>query len=383
MKREIGSITFWEEFPQVPLIQATSALLGVTPLVIATGLASKKAFSDRPNLVMSRPHGAVPPIIRSPSREQIHDIVEERSATKDVHVVHGFGTSVPLQQAHQQLAGTEATIFVSSEAGRTFPPHLSALRRARHLAQSLRYSRRIAGFLAIGKGAEDYFAPLKMLTTTLPYGYFIEPNGKGPDVNSTGWHHRLVFAGQLTKRKGLDILLRAMANLKSQNVTLQVAGDGPERRRLEGLSELLGLSSKVTWLGKVRNENVKDLLAASTIAVLPSRFDGWGVIVNEALVAGIPVVVSDAVGARSVVISDDVGLTFRSGSAQSLASALDALLVRENESVVSRRERSEWAKQRLTASAGASYLVDILQADVSELQYQERFIPPWQRPPLG
>ena len=107
----------------------------------------------------------------------------------------------------------------------------------------------------------------------------------------------LLFVGQLIRRKGIDLLLEAIADLPSKtNLHLIVVGDGPELPALKALVHRQALDTHVHFLPNTYNSELPPLWAAADAFVLPSRFDAWPVVVVEALTAGLPVIGSDACG---------------------------------------------------------------------------------------
>lgn len=110
----------------------------------------------------------------------------------------------------------------------------------------------------------------------------------------------IVYVGGLESRKGIDVLLRALASLP--RLQLLVAGDGPERNALARLAVELGVGERVRWLG--HRSDVPDVLASSDVFVLPSRQDSLANALLEAMTAGLPVIategsgVGEALGAR-------------------------------------------------------------------------------------
>ena len=112
--------------------------------------------------------------------------------------------------------------------------------------------------------------------------------------------------GSLTHRKGMDILIRAMRALDQQtygHVRLRIVGDGIERAALE---QLAGTDPRIEWAGFVGTDALPDYFMAADAFVLASRYDGWGVVINEAIAAGLPVISSNTVGAARAWIEDGV-----------------------------------------------------------------------------
>jgi glycosyltransferase involved in cell wall biosynthesis len=110
-------------------------------------------------------------------------------------------------------------------------------------------------------------------------------------------HPVVACIGRLVGLKGVDLLLRAAAVLRSEGLTfeLMIVGDGPERRRLEEQAAALQLQD-VVWLGEVEASMMPQIYAASDLVVLPTLEDVWGLVVNEALWAGCSVLASKYAG---------------------------------------------------------------------------------------
>jgi glycosyltransferase involved in cell wall biosynthesis len=133
----------------------------------------------------------------------------------------------------------------------------------------------------------------------------------------------VLYSGQLIKRKGVDLLIQAFAQISDQvpELRLQLLGTGPALNVLMGMIPF-GLRDRIHFLGFQQPAALPEIFAAADMFVLPSRHDGWGVVVNEALGAGLPIIVSDRVGARDLVENGRNGFITIAGDIDSLASAL-------------------------------------------------------------
>ncbi len=131
-----------------------------------------------------------------------------------------------------------------------------------------------------------------------------------------------IFVGRLIGDKGVDVLLRALAKLP-QDIRLLVAGTGPEAAALQSLSHALGVSDRAYFLG-VRND-VSRLLSGSDALVLPSRREGFGLVIIEAHAAGLPVIVTDFKTSSDVVRDGVDGLIVPRDDADALAAAMKKL----------------------------------------------------------
>lgn len=123
----------------------------------------------------------------------------------------------------------------------------------------------------------------------------------------------------LVARKGVDLLLRAQAALDGERGVLAVAGDGPERARLEALARELGLAAHVRFLG--RREDRADLLGACDVFALASRAEGLGVAALEAMACGRPVLATRVGGLAEAVVHEGTGLLVAPDDAEALADA--------------------------------------------------------------
>lgn len=111
--------------------------------------------------------------------------------------------------------------------------------------------------------------------------------------------------GALIPRKGHDIVIDAVAGLP--DVTLIIAGDGPEGARLAARAAQHGITDRVRLIGSVPHDDLPALVGAADVMALASSSEGLANAWVEAIACGTPVVISDAGGAREVVIGPDAG----------------------------------------------------------------------------
>jgi glycosyltransferase involved in cell wall biosynthesis len=129
-------------------------------------------------------------------------------------------------------------------------------------------------------------------------------------------------AARLDPQKGLDVLLQAAARVPEARFAL--AGEGPERSRLESQAAALGLGDRMLFLG--HRTDIPELLAASDVFVLPSLYECSPLAVLEAMAAGKPVVTSAIGGTDELVVDGASGLLLRPGDADALAFTLRRVL---------------------------------------------------------
>jgi len=126
---------------------------------------------------------------------------------------------------------------------------------------------------------------------------------------------RLLFVGKPSRTKGFDLLLGVFENLRRSGLdcSLRVAGQG----RWEGATP-----EGIEW-GRVPHEGLAEIYSGADLLVLPSRFDGFGLVVSEALACGTPVLVSDRVGAADLVREGVNGWIVAADSEEALRARLD------------------------------------------------------------
>jgi glycosyltransferase involved in cell wall biosynthesis len=133
----------------------------------------------------------------------------------------------------------------------------------------------------------------------------------------------ILFCAKLQPWKRPLDLLQAFVQARIPNTTLVFAGEGPLRAQLEKGSVALGVAERVRFLGFVNQSQLPAIYTAADLMVLPSVYDAFGVVVNEAMLCGCPVAASDHVGAaRDLIVHGDTGFVFPCGNIEVLAQVL-------------------------------------------------------------
>jgi phosphatidylinositol alpha-mannosyltransferase len=144
----------------------------------------------------------------------------------------------------------------------------------------------------------------------------------------------IFFIGRHEPRKGLSVLLEAMALLPG-DVRLWVASDGPET---EELKRRFASDARIEWLGRIDDEEKYERLRRASLFCAPSlRGESFGVVLLEAMAAGTPVVASDIDGYRNVATDSETAVLVEPGNVQALASSMARVIAdsRLSESLVS------------------------------------------------
>lgn len=139
----------------------------------------------------------------------------------------------------------------------------------------------------------------------------------------------VLYVGQFTERKGMLPLLDAFRTVAASNpnAALLMVGNGPLKQELMRRRDAFGLNDRIVIIDFVQKPELPRYYAAADVFVLPSYYDTYGVVVNEAMACGLPIVTSDHVGAAHDLVQEGVnGMIVPAGDANALAGALERLL---------------------------------------------------------
>jgi glycosyltransferase involved in cell wall biosynthesis len=165
---------------------------------------------------------------------------------------------------------------------------------------------------------------------------------------------RIVLAvARLTPQKGIDIAVRALAALPD-DVVLVVLGEGPERARLEQLALTLGVDRRLFLQGRV--PDVTAWLERATVLVHPARWEGFGLSVLEAMLAGLPVVASNVSSLPELVVDAETGYLVKPDDPAALArSVVQALEMPSLGAAGRERARHEFSVERMAGRTAELY----------------------------
>lgn len=113
-----------------------------------------------------------------------------------------------------------------------------------------------------------------------------------------------IYVGRLVAVKNLELLIRVFNALP--DLSLTIVGFGPDDKFLRSIAK-----NNITFLGPIENNKLSPIYRQHDVFILPSRAEPWGLVVEEALNNGLPVIVSDRVGCAEEIINENNGLIFR------------------------------------------------------------------------
>jgi glycosyltransferase involved in cell wall biosynthesis len=178
----------------------------------------------------------------------------------------------------------------------------------------------------------------------------VEPRPAAPEPDA---RVRAALVALLDPKKGVDVLLRALAALgpRRDELLVRIAGDGPDRGRLETLAAELGVSGSAEFLGLRDKPGVAALLRDSDFFVLPSLWENLPNVVIEAMASGLPVV-STRTGGIPELVDEGSGFLVAPGNAAELAGALTAMLDSHrlyDRQRIARRARERYGREAVSA----------------------------------
>ncbi|HEX2780264.1 MAG TPA: glycosyltransferase family 4 protein, partial [Gemmatimonadaceae bacterium] len=236
---------------------------------------------------------------------------------------------------------------------------------------------RVDAFITIGRRNADYYRSFGVPDAKLFFaGYGVDNShfalgaeqAAAARIRLRGEHgigmESVVFVSSakiIPRKRPLD-LLTAFATLGGggRDAHLVYLGDGAQRGEVEREARRLGVRDRVTVTGFVNQRSIPDWYAASDCLVLPSdTLETWGLVVNEAMAAGLPVIVSDAAGcAPDLVIASENGYTYPCGDVSALASRMIDILERGAPARRSMGERSRQIVAAFSPEHAAAVIAD-------------------------
>jgi glycosyltransferase involved in cell wall biosynthesis len=184
-----------------------------------------------------------------------------------------------------------------------------------------------AKVMAVSKALADKLIPytegkrIEVLPNMVDTGYFILP-----PVQRKINPFRFLTVARLTPKKGVDLLIRAFARVFSQeqNVFLDIGGDGEQRPELEALVKDLFIQDRVSFLGELSLEQVRESMWHANAFVLPSYVETFGVVLIEAMATGLAAIATSC-GGPDEFINSDTGRLVKPGDVEELSNALKSI----------------------------------------------------------
>lgn len=307
------------------------------------------------------------------SRADAERLVAE-APSESIHICDGIRSNGLVGHAQRALArrGLRQWMVMETvdDAG-----WRGVLKRMGYTRLFRQWRRHLTGVLATGATTSAWVIARGVpADQVFPFAYFLDDGiQETKSCKERPKSFRFLYVGQFIERKQLNLLIDALSKLHSIEFELAVVGSGPLEDGLRQKAET-SLAERVAWIGQMPIERVPEEMAKADCLVLPSRHDGWGAVVSEALMVGTPVICSDRCGSSVVVRASGYGEVFAAGNMDGLTAAVCKVLTRGRLTREERSSLADWA-HCLGAEAGAHYLLHILLHAEGRCP---RPVPPWE-----
>lgn len=224
----------------------------------------------------------------------------------------------------------------------------------RFFLQDYKYVKHIDGIFAIGESCEKYYHSISKRWRVFSFIYVTENFGVKP-VSLSG-DMKVLYVGSLSERKNVKILIKAMKGIR--DIKLSVVGDGDKMSELQNLAHESGINA--TFHGTMPMNVIPEEMCKNDVLVLPSLYDGWGAVVNEALMQGLYVISSDKCGAKDLLHDEKRGYVFKNNDTGDLNIILKDVSDKIDVIRSYRQYRNEWSKSNISGQAISKYMLDCL-----------------------
>lgn len=230
------------------------------------------------------------------------------------------------------------------------------LHKIRFYLKDRKYSKHIDYVFAIGANAVEYYHSVNESWKVFPFAYCTQETHNFSTDNFSNPH--FIYVGSLIKRKNPLLLMNVLQNL-TEKMSITMIGDGPERKQIESVTMKQKIDN-IRILGNIPNSKVPGILCNSDVLILPSIYDGWGAVVNEALMNGLFVICSSNCGAKDLLNNRKCGIIFKSEDLGGLTNAMQYCIDNIESIRRERTYRKEWAIRCIGGSAISKYMIDCI-----------------------
>ncbi|MCZ2085617.1 MAG: glycosyltransferase [Flavobacteriales bacterium] len=248
-------------------------------------------------------------IIHLENKNIAFDLLDKNK--KAFHLFSGIASYKILADVFRRI-DKKAIIGVIVEAGSSigWKRHL---RKFLYRIKYLLYNNKINFLFAMGDLGVNYYHSVGFSKNKIhKFQYFTEiPDNFIEEDSCIEKTPKLIFIGQLIDRKNIHGLVNALVNLREMNFNLQIIGDGPLKNTLQSLVVINEMSHKIKFHGNMENNHAMNLLSKSDYLILPSNFDGWGAVINEALSRGVKVITNENCGGCFMVKEMNWGTVYK------------------------------------------------------------------------
>ena len=264
-------------------------------------------------------------MIVSPTDEEVQNLFEESYDGRTVALFSGISAFRDVKPWFLISLDYPVERGIITEAPYTYRYPLW-MHKLRFIIQDYRFVKYIDYIFAIGQPCEEYYRTWGASWKIVPFDYCVAPRPAADEIPIVGHDTaNFCFVGSLDRRKNVLSMLKAFTLFRQKHreafrqCRLTIVGDGKQRNRLERYVNDNHLDEIVTFTGTLPMNSARQIIAQSHALILPSLYDGWGAVVNEALMEGTMVYCSNKCGASVLIDHPSRGRIFDPKDVQALA----------------------------------------------------------------
>lgn len=308
-------------------------------------------------------------IIENPNMKKIFQLLNRKNS---IHFFSGIFAYKLIRKAFLLSIYKKSIISIISEA-----PDLRGIKGSIRKFASIFIERplknRISSVYEIGKECNNWYKWCGYDERKIfNFGYCVK-NSSANVVANNFPQHRFIFVGRLIKLKNLSYLIHVLSLIPKKSWSLTIVGCGEELSNLQNQTNELKLNSNIVYRGVIDNENISSELAMHDTLLLPSNYDGWGAVINEAINAGVYVICSNRCGAAEIIANNKIGLIFDIEDETSLLNMLNLRIKKGKRTEIEANYIMEYSK-KITPLSFATYFYSTIDNIDSN---QDKILPPW------
>lgn len=306
-------------------------------------------------------------IIIIPNSEKVDLLLNSEGA---YHVFSGINSFPLIFNVFKTAVKRKCRILIQSEPYNWIDSK-AMLRAIKYKLLYLKYGHSINGILAISTAARKCYEKAGFSKTKIfDWAYFTEAVSGAENEIKENTKLKLLFIGSIDARKNVLGILPIVKKYIDKIDEFRIIGTGSMENELVNLLD----KNKIIYMGSISNKDVNKYFSQADLLILPSIFDGWGAVVNEALMLGTPVLCSDTAGA-SDLINDDRGAVFsyrKNNFEEIYVQILNLGVVKLSK----RKKIQHWANENISGFAATEYFYEILKSIEHKTNHT---VAPWNR----
>ena len=227
--------------------------------------------------------------------------------------------------------------------------------KLRFALKDWRYIKYFDYLLVMGDEFVPYYRFWSKKWKVLPFIYCTEWKERTHPI-PTSERLKMLYVGSLSDRKNVVEMFQVLC--QKVELELGIVGDGEKRTQIEEMN--IQSKTEVTLYGIQPMERVSEIMQQYDVLILPSKHDGWGAVVNEALTVGLYVITSNHCGASYLLKNKQQGMVFTLEEAQGLSNVVDACIAKKDWIRETVNERIVWSRNYISGKAVANYIIQNL-----------------------